>query len=58
MNIWIAVTGDKYELPYAVADSSEELAKLIGATASGVWQNKKRGTVGRFGKIYMIKVKE
>ena len=56
MKIWIAVTGDKYELPYAVADTSKELAKLIGATDSGVWKSKKRGTVGRFGKIFMIEV--
>ena len=27
---WIRVTKDKYELPIAVGDTSEELAKLVG----------------------------
>lgn len=30
--LYIAVTKDKYELPIAVADSPQELAKLCGTT--------------------------
>jgi len=36
MNIWLKVTQDKYELPVAVADSSEELARMCGVTASSI----------------------
>lgn len=28
--VWMKVTNDKYELPVAIADSSEELAKMVG----------------------------
>ena len=30
---WMRVTKDKYELPIAVGDTSEELAKLVGVKA-------------------------
>ena len=53
--IWIAVTNDKYQLPYAVADSASELAEIIGATKDAVWRAKKRGTPGRIGIIIAIK---
>ena len=53
--IWLAVTSDKYQLPYAVADSASELAEIIGATKDAVWRAKKRGTPGRIGIIIAIK---
>lgn len=43
--VWMKVTNDEYELPVAVADSAEKLARLIGAKAatiySAAWQQKK-----------------
>lgn len=45
--IWLAVTNDKYQFPYAVADSVPELAEIIGATKDAVWRAKKIGTPGR-----------
>lgn len=43
--IWIKVTNDEYELPLAVADSAEKLARLVGVKAatiySAAWQQRK-----------------
>lgn len=36
MNIYMAVDLEYYELPYAIADTAEELAKLCGVTKSNV----------------------
>ena len=33
---WMRVTKDKYELPIAVGDTSEELAKLVGVKAATI----------------------
>ena len=45
--VWMAVTRDKYQLPYAVADSAEELGRIIGknmnAIYSAVSHSKTRG---------------
>lgn len=30
MEVWVAVSHDKYELPIAVADTRQELAKICG----------------------------
>ncbi len=30
MTLWMKVTRDKFELPLAVADTKEELAKMLG----------------------------
>ena len=37
--IYIKVTKDKYEFPLAVADTADELAILIGATANTIYKN-------------------
>lgn len=37
MNIWLKVTLDKYELPVAVADSAEEMAKLCGVSVNNIY---------------------
>lgn len=34
--LWMAVTADKYELPLAVEDTQEKLAKKLGITKGGV----------------------
>lgn len=36
MIIWMEVTKDEYELPIAVADTAQELAKMCGTTANNV----------------------
>ncbi|MEA4922182.1 MAG: hypothetical protein VB031_02305 [Eubacteriaceae bacterium] len=36
MKIYMAVTADKYELPTMVADSSKELAGMLGRTVNSV----------------------
>lgn len=37
MRLYMAVTADKYELPLAVADSSRELAEIMGVSPSCVF---------------------
>ena len=36
MKIYMAVDSDEYELPYAVADTAEELARLCGVKKNTV----------------------
>lgn len=36
MILYIAVTRDKYQLPMAVAETTEELARMIGASNSTI----------------------
>lgn len=50
MNIYMAVDLEYYELPYAVADTAEELAKMCGVTKNNVHSaisNVKNGRVKR-----------
>ena len=50
MTIYMAVTSDKYELPIAIADSGEELAKLLGVTRGSIYSyvsREKNGTSKR-----------
>lgn len=35
--LYVAYTQDKYELPIAVADTAEELARMIGTTANRIY---------------------
>lgn len=42
--LWMAVTADRYELPLAVEDTQEKLAKRLGIS---------KGTVGKI--VYMTK---
>lgn len=42
--LWMAVTEDRYELPLAVEDTQEKLAKRLGIS---------KGTVGKI--VYMTK---
>lgn len=50
MNIYMAVTMDRYELPYAVATTVKELANMCNVTENAVHvglSNAKRGVIGR-----------
>lgn len=35
--LYLWVTKDKYQLPIAVCDTAEELAKVVGITARGIY---------------------
>lgn len=45
--IWIAVSADEYELPYAVAESARELADMLCTTLRNIKAKKSMGTSGR-----------
>lgn len=45
--IWLAVSADQYELPYAVAESARELAKMLCTTLMNIKAKKSLGTSGR-----------
>ena len=36
MSIWMAVTADKFELPLCVADTANDLAKMLRISASTI----------------------
>lgn len=36
IHIWMMVTQDEYELPLAIADSSDELARICGTSANSI----------------------
>lgn len=36
IHIWMMVTQDEFELPLAIADSSDELAQICGTTANSI----------------------
>ena len=52
MTVWMKVTADAAELPMYVADSAEELARILGIKAgtirSSVYLAKKNGTKSRY----------
>lgn len=35
--VWLKVTADRYELPLAVADTGEELARVCGTSPNNVY---------------------
>ena len=43
MVVWMKVTKDKYELPVAVADSANELARILNTTANNVSSSLSKG---------------
>ena len=47
MIVYMAVEMDKYELPYAVADSAEELAAMIGTARSAIYVGLSQEKSGR-----------
>ncbi len=36
MNVWMAVTADKYELPLFIADSAKDLSVIVRVPASTI----------------------
>lgn len=40
--LWMAVTADEYELPICVADTSRELARMLGISRESMMQMKSR----------------
>lgn len=53
--VYMMVTHDKYELPLAIADSAEELARIVGATKiavhSGASRNARHGVWSRYRRV-------
>ena len=47
MNIWMAVTADKYELPLVVCDTARELAEKCGVSKETVKTAAYRGRNGK-----------
>ena len=56
--LWLCVTADEYELPLAVAETSTELALMVGTTGDNVREGaRRRDTNGlRTGRRF-VKVK-
>lgn len=55
MEVWVALSNDKYRLPVAVADSAVELARMVGVTAetirSSVYHARVNNRNSRFVKV-------
>lgn len=52
--LWLKVTLDKYELPLAVAETSDELARLVGVSGNAVRlgrSQEKRGKRSSYKKV-------
>ena len=47
MTVWLATTDDKYELPIAVADSSSELARMLGIPVGTIFKRMYRYKQGK-----------
>ena len=56
MNIYMAVDLEYYELPYAVADTAEELAKMCGVTKNNVYSAMSHVKNGRAKRSRYVKV--
>lgn len=59
--IWLATTPDELELPIAVADSSTQLAQILGTTSSALIRIKTRmkdGAQPRDYKIFLIELEK
>lgn len=54
--LWLAVSADEYELPLAVTDSPNELARIFGISKSTVKSQAKRNTDGSVSGRKFIKV--
>lgn len=60
MKVWMAVTRDEYELPIAIADTAEGLAKLVGTTTNAVVSTVSHYRKGRKKKCkyYQVEIDE
>lgn len=45
--VYMMITKDKFELPLAIADSAEELAKMVGVLPSGVYSGARNVQKGK-----------
>lgn len=54
MFVWMKVTKDKYELPVAVADSANELARILNTTANNISSSLSKG----YGTYLKVAVEE
>ena len=55
MKLYLAVTADKYELPFYVAETAVELAKVLGTSSHVVYSSIQRGYKRRDG-LKLIKI--
>lgn len=58
MNIYMAVTNDKYELPVAFGETLSELASMVGSNPSNISRNIKNYKTAKrhWGKYRYVKV--
>lgn len=56
MVVWMEVTQDKYELPLVVADSSVELARIVGVTKNHIYSRMSHYNNGRYKTSRFVKV--
>ncbi|MBQ8429096.1 MAG: hypothetical protein IJX30_03255 [Clostridia bacterium] len=58
MKLYLKVTGDLYELPLAVADSVEELARMCGVSESTIYSSVYRHRKGqlKFSRYICVEV--
>lgn len=53
--VYMKVTGDKYELPIAIADTAAELARIVGVHKSTIWSQISRGAISRLDGNYILR---
>lgn len=58
MRIWIKTDGTEYELPIAIADTSYELAKIVGVHTNTVRTGAKRARDGQTSIYQCVEVEE
>lgn len=54
--VWMEITEDVYELPVAIADSSTELAKIVGKTKDNIESQFYKFLAGKQKRTRYIKV--
>ena len=56
--MWMAVTADEYEHPIAIADTSTELAEMLGVTPDTIRTNLHRQKNGAVSGRRIVKVRK
>lgn len=56
MKLYMGVTPDKYELPLYVAETAEELAKMVGTNRATVYSSITHKASGRDRGVKLIKI--
>lgn len=54
--LWLAVTPDELELPLAVAETADELGKMLGISGNTIMASEFRGAGGRCSGRKFVKV--